>query len=84
MRKAEEEMFREHHRLNGHEFQLSLENSGRQRSLAWDRTLGCNESNMNTTWLLNNITILGKLLSKERRIKQKRENFYDYRIPFPK
>ena len=38
---AENEMVRWHHQLNGHEFEQTLEDSGRQRSLASCSPWGC-------------------------------------------
>ena len=41
---AEDEMVREHHRLNGQEFEQTTGDSGGQRSLASYSPLGCKES----------------------------------------
>ena len=43
---AEAEMVREHHRLNGHEFDLTLGNTKGQRSLLCCRPWGCKQSDM--------------------------------------
>ena len=43
---AEDEMIGWHHRLNGHEFEQTLEDSGGQRSLACFSSWGCKELNM--------------------------------------
>ena len=40
-RMAEDEVVRQHHRLNGHEFEQTLGDSGRQRSLACCSPWGC-------------------------------------------
>ena len=42
----EDEMIGWHHRLNGHEFEQTLEDSGGQRSLACFSSWGCKELNM--------------------------------------
>ena len=49
---AENEMVRQHHQLNGHEFEQTLGNRGRQRSLAFCSLWGCNKLDM--TQRLNN------------------------------
>jgi len=43
---AEDEMGRQHHRLNGHEFEQTLENSGGQRSLVYCSLWHGKESDM--------------------------------------
>ena len=43
---TEDEMVREHHWLNGHEFEQTPEDSGGQRSLACCSPWGCKESDM--------------------------------------
>ena len=48
---AEDEMVREHHQLNGHEFEQTLGDSGGQRSLVCCSPWGRKESN--TTEQLN-------------------------------
>ena len=48
----EDEMVVWHHRLNGHEFEQTLEDSGRQRSMVCCSPWGCKESD--TTEQLNN------------------------------
>ena len=45
---AEDEMVRQHHWLNGHEFGQTLGDSGGQRSLVCFRAWGCKE--LDTTW----------------------------------
>ena len=50
---AENEMVRWHHRLNGHEYEQSPGNSGRQRSLVCYSPWGSKESDT-TLWLNNN------------------------------
>ena len=52
-RAAENEMVRGHHRLNGHEFDQTLGDSGGQRNLACYNPWGGKESDM-TQWLNNN------------------------------
>ena len=47
---AEDEMVREHHQLNGHEFEQTPGNSGRRRSLACCSSWGHKESD--TTYQL--------------------------------
>ena len=42
---TEDEMVGWHHRLDGHEFEQALGNSGEQRSLACCSPQGCNKSN---------------------------------------
>ena len=49
---TEDEMVGWHHRLNGHEFEQALKDSGGQRSLACYSPWGHKESDM--TWRLNN------------------------------
>ena len=41
---AEDVMVRQHHRLNGHEFEQTPGDSGEQRSLAWCSPWGHKES----------------------------------------
>ena len=48
----EDEMVVWHHRLNGHEFEQTLEESGRQRSMVCCSPWGCKE--LDTTEQLNN------------------------------
>ena len=45
-------MVREHHRLNGHEFEKTLRESGEQRSLVCYSPRGCKQLDM--SWWLNN------------------------------
>ena len=51
---TENEMFGRHHRLNGHEVEQTLGDSGGQRSLAYCSPWGRKESNT-TYWLNNNL-----------------------------
>ena len=43
---TEDEMFGWHHRLNGHDFEQTLGDSGCQRNLECCSPLGCKESEM--------------------------------------
>ena len=52
-REAEDEMVRQHHRLNGHKSEQTPGDSGRQRSQACHSTWGRKVSDM--TWQLNNL-----------------------------
>ena len=47
-----DEMVRQHHLFNGHEFQQTLRDSGRQSSLVFCSAWGCKE--LDTTQRLNN------------------------------
>ena len=49
---TEDEMVREHHQLNGHEFELTLGDNGGLESLVCCSPRGCKESDM--TEQLNN------------------------------
>ena len=57
-RAAEDEMVKQHHWLNGHEFEQTPGDNGRQRSLVCCSPWGCQESGT-TYWLNTTITNLG-------------------------
>ena len=65
---TEDEMVGWHHRLNGHEFEQTPRNSGRQRSLECCSSWGLNESH--TTEQLNSSYNNAHVVSiKEKKIK---------------